>query len=309
MPKKAGGQGTGLTLTRTTEGGDRETVDLARLTWPVWTCKIVEVGAGELARLTDRAWAVWGGLRPSSLKRPPGPLFLPLGLWTRGRLPPPLRRYPAMRESERALSHALRVDPANQKAILEFVNTWGWPGVGTAELPVFPFDEVGRVQNFLTDLQAGLRTLWAILKEEWSVADWHFPLVEGVPDSKRGPYYWQMWRHWLHQRLQGEIPGLGEGVHLGLHFEPDGRRQWSLQARTLADALWAALLFRAATPEPMVECKNCHHPFIPSRADQEFCPPGPDDVRSPCLNAWTVREWRKKKKKSAQVAQRRARKG
>jgi hypothetical protein len=310
----------GLKLTQVVDDPSRgtviETVELTRLTWTVWPCEIVEVGDGELNRLAEKAWLMCRGFRPSPLRSRPGALFMPKGLWAKGRLPegersgyvpwPPRRVYEPMRESQKILSEVLRLDDVDQdEKIRKFVSTYGLLGVGTRQQPEYPFDEVGLVKECLKEIKHAARALWAIQTgDRESLERWR-PLVQGIERSQVAAYYWSQWQSWINFHLQGH-GGFGGGVHLSLELDPpSAARRWSLRGHSLADVLWTALLFRSVRAEPMVECKGCGNPFVPSREGQMFCPPGFADSRSPCLNRWTVSNWRKRQR----LSRRRARRG
>jgi hypothetical protein len=220
-----------------------------------------------------------------------GPLFPPSVPW---------RYYEPMREAESILTDVLRLkrEPGRSipvENVSNFASTYGMLGVGTSEDPQFPLDEVRLTQQCLQEVQGGARTLAALQRKEWKEVDKVHPIVKGVPETDKAAYYWSQWQHWLNMRLRGEIPGLGQGISLGLEVEGDAPRHWALRVRTLADALWAALLFRAVAPQPMVECRKCHELFVPSRAGQEFCPPVSGEARSRCSNAFNVARWRRNK--------------
>lgn len=67
-------------------------------------------------------------------------------------------------------------------------------------------------------------------------------------------------------------------------------------ARTLLDAIYASLVLAIDGNLPHRFCRECGRPFVPARADQEYCPPEPGQRVSRCSNRARQRALREKRR-------------
>lgn len=66
--------------------------------------------------------------------------------------------------------------------------------------------------------------------------------------------------------------------------------------RTLLDCIYASLALALDGGLPARFCKECGRPFVPTRADQEYCPPEPGQRVSRCSNRARQRALREKRR-------------
>jgi hypothetical protein len=173
-----------------------------------------------------------------------------------------------------------RVESADPKALLRFVNKWGRLGVGVPR-DAFFLDGVVLTGRYLSQLKEWIEALEALQRGRKRMR-------QSPKPSLTRPWAWDGLAFVLSEQLRN--------IHLGA-VAASRKLVAVYRPRNLLEALWLELWRQATEMKRYRRCPECRALFVPGRANQQYC-------TRLCANRPTVRAWKRKQQEKKRAQQR-----